>query len=158
MMMSRRALLGASALVLPFGLAACQESLTTVPSTAVTDLNLMSQALTAQLPLLQADGVDAATIAKVQAQVTAIAGQVATVTITMLEAEAQPVVNQVATDVGAVETALGNITLPAAVQKVIAAVEALIPVVQVAVGIAVAAGAQTMAPEDARQVLRAATS
>jgi hypothetical protein len=120
----------------------------------VTDLTLIDNGLTALGPLLTTSGVPAAALATAQKDITladafANAAKVATTT-----AEAQGPVQQAETYLNAAFGALSTVTLPPAPQKIVTALNVLLPVVEAAVGIVTnAVGASPETPDEARAVL-----
>lgn len=155
MQISRRVLLGASAL-LPLGLAACVgQDAATIGQQVVTDVRLIANGLAAELPAISTlTGVDAATLADINAKVAEALAAAQQVVAGMAQSAAQPLVQQIGSDVAAVLAALGGVTsIPTNVQQIIAAVEALLPVVMAAVGLFAARKATRMTPAQARVVL-----
>lgn len=159
MNITRRAALMGS-IVLPLGVAACAgKTAAQVGQTVVSDVQLIGNALSASLPALAVvSGLSASAVSSIQAAI----GQIGTIgqqiVAGMTVAQGQPLVQQIETDFGTVLGIVSGLPLPGGISQVIAAVQILLPVVEAAVGMAVAAGAPAgaMTPAKARLILATA--
>lgn len=161
--MHRRSVL-ATIPAIAVALAGCAStnSTATISNEAVTDLNLIATALE---PLgdtvATMAGATPAIVAQVNTDVAQLAAAAQAVAPGISTAVAQPSVMTVASALQAIVNALQGFALPANVQSVLTAAEALLPLVQMAVGIAIAVAAPkagAMTPAQARVVLAAAAS
>lgn len=128
----------------------------TTPATVVSDVNTIAAALQAELPALSAiPGVNVGSVSSAIADVQKAASAV---TAAMALTSSQSSVNQIAADVSALVGAIPPGVLPPNVQTVITAAQVLLPVVELAVGLAAPAGATptSMTADQARAVLKAA--
>jgi len=159
-MNTRRAFLAGTAGLSAAALAACATGTTnqvvTIAQQVVDDAGLIANGIAAEVGPLQTLGVTLTpdTLTKINAGVTAaknlVAGMAANVAL--------PLVQQIVADVNAVVAAVGaaGATVPSSVQNVIGAAEALLPLVELAVGLVVAPKVGRMSPAQARRVLAAA--
>ncbi len=167
--LARRALLGATVLATPALLLGCApgDMIQTVTAQSVTDVDLIANALESGLPALQIlTGANLTAVSTVTAEIKSIVAAAAGFVPTVSQATGQNIVRQISTDFGALTQALSGTPLPPNVQTVLLAVQALLPLIEVAVGLVTASvkagvqnGAQTggMTPAAARAVLQAAT-
>jgi hypothetical protein len=131
----------------------------TISNEAVTDLDLIASAFE---PLGDAvasmAGATPAVIAKVNTDIAQLEAAASAVAPGVSTAVAQPSVTTVGSAVQSILTALQGLTLPTNIQAVLTAAETLLPLIQAAVGIAVAVGAPTaaMTPDQARLILQGA--
>lgn len=169
-MMNRRELFRSSsviALIATAGLAGgcslLQGGSGTSISQVVSDLQLIAQSLTAALPSFsKIVGIPPATLSKIQDWVAQIVAAAQGVASAASAAAAQPYVQQVESIINAILGALAGLPLPTSVETVLAAVGALLPVIEVAVGlvapqgtpVASMAARHPMSAAQARMVLR----
>lgn len=128
----------------------------TITGTAVSDISLIASGIAAGFPALEASGlVNAKTLATVQGYITQLTSIAGTITNTSSQLQGQSAVQQMETILNAIVAALAGLSLPAPFGPALIAANALLPVVEVAVGLAVSAvaGAPAMSPEAARAAL-----
>lgn len=156
--MHRRAFLASSALAFLTGCAASTTSANSVPVTAAADLKLIADAC---LPLTAAiasmASVPPALVTQINSDVAQLEAAAAAVQPGIAVVVAAPRVSTVASAISSIVTALSVVSLPANVTQILTAVQTLLPLVEAAVGIAVALASRTnvMTPEQARTVLTA---
>lgn len=160
--LARRALLGATVLAIPAMLLGCDSVMTaqTVTSQSVADVDLIANALESVLPALQiVTGLDLAAVNTVTNDVKAIVATATGFVATVSEATGRTIVQQIISDFSALTQALSTIPMPPQVETVLFAVQVLLPIIELSVGLAVSglANAPGMTPEAARAVLHAAT-
>lgn len=154
--MHRRALLAASALALMSGCAMSNTSANAVTATAAADLKLIADAC---LPLATAladmSGVAPSVVMQINADVAQLEAAAAVVQPGVAVAIAAPSVSTVASTVSSIITMLSGMTLPASITQILTAAQTLLPLVEAAVGIAMAVAVRTtaMTPDQARGVL-----
>lgn len=159
--MLRRSILRTTALaaVLIAPMAACTTGqIQTVEAQALSDLSLVSSGIQAFGPLFSATtGVSATAVAAAEAIISDITAAAATISSATTDTAAQPVVTKIEGYVTALLSIAGQYTLPANVSAILVAAKALLPVIEAAVGIVIAAApANGMMPTQARQILAAA--
>jgi starvation-inducible outer membrane lipoprotein len=150
-----------SAAALALALAGCATApAATISNEAVTDLNLIASAFQ---PLGDAvasmAGATPAVIAQVNTDIAQLEAAALAVAPGVSTAVAQPSVATVGSAFQSILAALQGLTLPSNIQAVLMAAETLLPLIQAAVGIAVAVGASetAMTPDQARLVLQGAS-
>lgn len=140
-------------------LAACAgQTPTTIAASVVKDISLLSVGFTALLPTLSTvPGVATPILTEIAAYIAKAEVLAQSVSGTITVATAQPIVSQIETYFNEALALLGTVPLPANVTLVINAVKTILPIVEVAVGIATASVAKTgLTPDQARAVLGAA--
>jgi len=157
--MNRRHLLRTVALVPVAALVACNAAnIQTVTKAVVNDVSLIASGLQGALPqFATVTGISTAQLATITGEVNAIviaAGQVVEGIAANL---AQPIVQQIGADFSTLQSAAAGLNLPDVLKTILAAAQVLLPVIETAVGIFVAAApAGGMTPARARAVLAAA--
>ena len=158
--MTRRELIRTTPFIAMAALSACSTAtVSSVSATVVSDVNLIGSALQTALPSLQIlTGLNTTQASSVIPKVESIIGLAATFTTTVAQNTAQTIVTQINADFAALETALAGLPLPPNVSTVMAAIGVLLPVIDVAIGLAAPAMASPgrMTPDEARVALRAA--
>jgi hypothetical protein len=156
--MNRRALLASSVAVL--GLAGCATTTTsTVAATVVSDAGLIADGLLSLLTSVGSIvGITPATVAAIGNYVAQAKAAAATIVPTITAALAAPSVQTIGSAVSSIMSALGSFSLPASIQTLLTAAQTLLPVLETAVGIAVAVAATPggMTADQARAILAAA--
>lgn len=140
-------------------LAACNgQTIATITKTVSDDLHLVSDGLQGALGDLGAGNIATDVVTKVTGYVNQIAGVVSQVSADVSKLEGQGIVTQVEGLLNSTVSAVANTDLPALFQQVLHAASALLPVIEGAVGLVVAAlaPADRMDPAQARLILAAA--
>jgi hypothetical protein len=117
----------------------------------VADVQGLASGLTAQFPSI-AGTLSSDTLTKVQAGLTTLSGLAGSLSTSMSQSGAQPVISQVVTVVGQIAQLAGPL-LPPPWGLAVSAALALLPIISQAVGLAVAPQAGGMTPEQARVIL-----
>jgi len=144
-MITRRTL---AALLPAVALAACAGQTTSqLAQTIVTDAGLVANALTNVLPNLQ--GVPPGVADKVASYAQQAVGAAQSLVATITQAQAQPVIQQIQTDVNAVAAAVQPYVKPGSTAAVILAdIQVLMPVLLLAAGLALPAAARAGTNQD----------
>lgn len=122
----------------------------------VKDLKLVADGLAGALPMLGALGLSAATAAEVQAWISRLE-QIADAAVAAVPADGRATVGTFVQVASSIVTALSSVVgLPSSVSSVLVAAQALLPVIQIAVGFLMAPRGSTMSAAQARAVLTAA--
>ncbi len=154
--MQRRAFLASSALAFLAGCTASTTSTAIVTATAAADLKLIADAC---LPLATAiagtAGVSPGMVEQINVDVAQLEAAAVAVQPGVAVAIAAPSVSSVASVLSHILAMLSGFALPSNVTAILTAAQTLLPLVEAAVGIAVAVAARagTMTPDQARAVL-----
>lgn len=153
-MVARRALFATFALV-TLALASCTPSqLQSTLKQAASDASIIATGLKNALPQLAAiQGMPAGTIAKAGVLVSDIQSVAAAINASTSASAALPSVQQLEADVNTLVSTLASFPLPPPVSTILQATSVLLPVIEIAVGLAVTPHAGTMTPDEARAVL-----
>ena len=124
-----------------------------ITQAVLSDIALVASGLVNVLPQLSAIVGVPPSVAAIIADIKAVSGQLSA---NMTTTQAQPLVARIASDVQTLVQALIGIPLPPAVSSALKAVQVLMPVIMVAVGLFApsAAAPGGMTPDQARAVLR----
>lgn len=165
--MNRRQILAASAW-LPIGYVVSGMSscggVAVVSQQAAQDVSLIANGLSSALSGLgNVQGISASLVGTVGSYVAAIQKVASSVTAGMANATAASAVQQIETLLNSIVGALAGLALPSPFGPVLAAATVLLPIVEAAIGMVVAAvhpapAASAMTPDAARLVLQAATA
>ena len=122
----------------------------------VKDLKLVADGLAGVLPLLAPLGLSAATTAEVQAWLARLE-QIADAAVAAVPADGKATVGTFVQAAAAVVSVLSGVDgLPSSVTSILVAAQALLPIIQIAVGFLMTPRGSPMAPAQARAVLAAA--
>lgn len=153
-MFSRRlfaALLFAPALAM---FACSTTSVTAALKQAASDANIIATAISNALPqLATVQGIPPDSLTKAASFVVDIQRAAAAISAASTAADAQPSVQQLEAGFNALVGVLATLPLPPQVATVIQAANVLLPVIEIAVGMAVTPKAGAMSPDQARAVL-----
>jgi hypothetical protein len=148
--MNRRTLLRVGAAIpaaalLGGALAACATGTTDPFASVATDVSDIAGAFTGAAPSLSGvQGISASTLSDITTAGATLQAIAADLAMVDTQASAQPLVTRVVADAGVVLNELdGNAALPASVQQILTAVQTMLPVIELAVGIALTAGKKT---------------
>lgn len=156
-LLHRRLVLAGLAALPVAPLVGCVSGAPSVPPAALSDLNLIADALEALMPQLGlVSGLSAAAINTATQAITDLQAAADAVAAADTIAAARPIVARIASDVSAVIGALSAANLPEALTRALQAASVLLPIIEAAVGLAASAGAgiSTMTPAQARATLR----
>lgn len=133
----------------------------------ITDVGTIAAGLAGVLPsLAKVTGISQETINNINVWIADLQKAGTAIVSATTVAAAQPIVQQVETDVNAIVAALSGLPLPSAIETVVLAASILLPVIETAVGLALPpsaptarmAASSTMSVDQARLVLRASAS
>ena len=155
--MLRRSLMITAGACAALALAACSTAQAQkIEAQAVADLGLVATGLETFSPLLAAiPGAPAGAITDAEAIIAEISAAAATVTSTTTEVAAQPIVSQIEGYFNSLLSIVSGISLPASAAKYLTAAKTLLPLIEAAVGLAIAVGVPStgMPPAEARAIL-----
>lgn len=133
----------------------------TISADVVEDIQLISSGLGGALSDFESlTGVEPAIVAEIQNYIGTIEKSAESIATTIETNIAQPIATQIAADFASLQSALAGVTLPAALQSVLNAVQVLLPYIEAGVGILTAgtvdaAQAVGLSANEARLILKA---
>lgn len=133
----------------------------TISADVVEDIQLIGSGLGGALSDFEAlTGVEPAVVAEIQNYIGTIEKSAESIATTIETNIAQPIATQIAADFASLQSALAGVTLPAALQSVLNAVQVLLPYIEAGVGILTAgtvdaAQAVGLSANEARLILKA---
>lgn len=142
------------------GAAGCTTAQTTVAQTVVNDVDMTAKAFETVLPnFAKIAGINAATVATIYGWIGNITTVARQIVAGMSQSAAQPLVQQIESDVNNIVGVLSTLPLPPTIMTVVDAAAVLLPVIEAAVGLVTPASMQMrtahagMTPDEARAAL-----